>query len=119
VGTVQMMQGVKWNWDVGEVSYPGRKPVQLTRQQSDILEILWRRYPGPASKEVILSQLYGRIAEPEAADAIVKVQAGHIRRKFRSAGLPVEIEGVRSVGYILRFADGEIANGNIGNINAP
>lgn len=113
MSAVQVIRGVTWNWEVGEVSYPGVKPVQLTRQQADILEILWRRHPGPASKDVILSQLYGRAAEPEAADAIVKVQAGHIRRKFQSAGLPVKVEGVRSVGYILRFADGDVANGNI------
>ncbi|WP_162136977.1 autoinducer binding domain-containing protein [Magnetospirillum molischianum] len=95
--------GIHFDWESGEVRQ-NSSAAMLSRQQSDLMEILWRCHPRPARKEAIVSQLYGAADEPATAEDTVRVQVAQLRRKLTQAAVSVNITTVRSVGYRLDFA---------------
>lgn len=85
------------------VSVAGR-PVELTRREVCLLEVLLG-HPGKAfSKNELLDQLYG--FEKEAGPNAIELYVGRLRRKL--AGANVKIQTLRGVGYqILDLPDAQ------------
>lgn len=76
----------------------GEQPVPLTARELSVLELLMRRYPSLVTRQAIAIHAW-----PDEADALgsntVAVHIARLRAKL--AGLAVEIETVRGMGYRL------------------
>ena len=78
----------------------GERPIDLTRTEFALLELLLRN-PGRAlTREVIMDRVWGYELEP--ASNSLEVFVGYLRRKTEAAGEPRLIHTVRGVGYQLR-----------------
>ena len=76
------------------------QPLHTTRREYAILELLSLRKGSTLTKEIIMSQLYGGMDEPEIK--IIDVFICKLRRKLSSAGCENLIEVVWGRGYLLR-----------------
>ncbi len=78
----------------------GRRPVQLTRREFDLLDLLMR-HPGQVlDRSTILSEVWG--FDFLGGSNVVDVYVGYLRQKLELAGEVRLIETVRGVGYTLR-----------------
>lgn len=79
----------------------GRRKINLTETEYQVLEILWDRAPEVVSRDTILGILYKGKAKPGART--IDVFISHIRQKLQITGNDFEfIEAVRGRGWILR-----------------
>jgi two-component system cell cycle response regulator CtrA len=77
------------------------KPVQLSRKEYGILELLSLRKGATVTKEMFLGYLYGGMDEPEMK--IIDVFVCHLRKKLAQAtGGNHYIQTVWGRGYVLR-----------------
>lgn len=81
-----------------EVTISGN-PVQLSRRELSILEILLRRFGRVVPKDVLEEKLYAFDQEPESN--AVSVHVHHLRRKLKTQAASVEVHTVRGIGYLL------------------
>lgn len=81
-----------------EVAISGN-PVQLSRRELSILEILLRRFGRVVPKDVLEEKLYAFDQEPESN--AVSVHVHHLRRKLKTQAASVEVHTVRGIGYLL------------------
>lgn len=98
-------ESAKGDLTVGGVAHVSRggHVVNLTVAQMKILRLLWRRYPGIATRENIMDALYGDEPGPEGQYATMKVQISKLRTRLRLLG--VGIESVRDQGYQLTLTE--------------
>jgi two-component system response regulator MprA len=78
----------------------GSRPVDLTRTEFALLELLLRNAGRPLPRETIMDRVWGWESEPTSNS--LEVFVGYLRRKTEAAGEPRLIHTVRGVGYVLR-----------------
>ena len=78
----------------------GDRPVDLTRTEYALLELLLRNAGRPLPRDVIMDRVWGWESEPTSNS--LEVFVGYLRRKTESGGEPRLIHTVRGVGYVLR-----------------
>ena len=81
-------------------AYRGDRPIDLTRTEYALLELLLRNACRVLTREVIVDRVWGYELEP--ASNSLEVFIGYLRRKTEAAGEPRLIHTVRGVGYQLR-----------------
>jgi DNA-binding response OmpR family regulator len=84
-----------------KVTVAGR-PVELTRREFDLLEVLARNQGIVLSRSTLLERVWGY--DFEVTDNAVDTFAGYLRRKLEAGGAPRMIHTVRGVGFVLRAA---------------
>jgi two-component system response regulator MprA len=78
----------------------GERPVDLTRTEYALLELLLRNAGRPQPRDVIMDRVWGWESEPTSNS--LEVFVGYLRRKTEAGGEPRLIHTVRGVGYVLR-----------------
>jgi two-component system, OmpR family, response regulator MprA len=78
----------------------GDRPIDLTRTEFALLELLLRNAGRPLPRETIMDRVWGWESEPTSNS--LEVFVGYLRRKTESAGESRLIHTVRGVGYVLR-----------------
>src|SRR5690242_19511336 len=76
------------------------RPIDLTRTEYSLLELLMRNAGRPLTRDVIMERVWGWESEPTSNS--LEVFIGYLRRKTESEGEPRLIHTVRGVGYVLR-----------------
>ncbi len=80
------------------------KPVDVTRTEFSILELLMSNTDIVLERAVIYDRIWGYDFDGDSRS--LDVHVGYLRRKLEAAGLPRLIETVRGVGFVLRPGDG-------------
>jgi len=75
-------------------------PVELTRREFDLLEVLARNKGIVMSRALLLERVWGY--DFEVTDNAVDTFAGYLRRKLETGGASRMIHTVRGVGFVLR-----------------
>lgn len=78
----------------------GDRPIDLTRTEYALLELLMRNAGRPLPRDVIMERVWGWESEPTSNS--LEVFIGYLRRKTESEGESRLIHTVRGVGYVLR-----------------
>jgi two-component system response regulator MprA len=78
----------------------GERPIDLTRTEFALLELLLRNAGRPLPRETIMDRVWGWESEPTSNS--LEVFVGYLRRKTEASGEPRLIHTVRGVGYVLR-----------------
>jgi two-component system, OmpR family, response regulator MprA len=78
----------------------GARPVDLTRTEFALLELLLRNAGRPLPRETIMDRVWGWESEPTSNS--LEVFVGYLRRKTEALGEARLIHTVRGVGYVLR-----------------
>jgi two-component system, OmpR family, response regulator MprA len=78
----------------------GGRPIDLTRTEFALLELLLRNAGRPLPRETIMDRVWGWESEPTSNS--LEVFVGYLRRKTEASGEPRLIHTVRGVGYVLR-----------------
>jgi len=78
----------------------GNRPIDLTRTEYSLLELLMRNAGRPLTRDVIMERVWGWESEPTSNS--LEVFIGYLRRKTESEGESRLIHTVRGVGYVLR-----------------
>jgi two-component system, OmpR family, response regulator MprA len=78
----------------------GERPIDLTRTEYALLELLMRNAGRPLTRDVIMERVWGWESEPTSNS--LEVFVGYLRRKTESDGESRLIHTVRGVGYVLR-----------------
>ena len=78
----------------------GDRPVDLTRTEYALLELLLRNAGRPLTRDVIMDRVWGWESEPTSNS--LEVFVGYLRRKTEAGGESRLIHTVRGVGYVLR-----------------
>jgi two-component system OmpR family response regulator len=81
------------------VTAPDGRPVSLTFAEFELLALLMNQANATLPRAQILQQVFGRSAG--LYDRSVDVLLSRLRRKLSQAGVSLNIESVRSVGYML------------------
>jgi two-component system response regulator MprA len=76
------------------------RPIELTRTEFALLELLMRNAGRPLQRDVIMDRVWGWESEPTSNS--LEVFIGYLRRKTEATGEPRLIHTVRGVGYVLR-----------------
>jgi two-component system response regulator MprA len=76
------------------------QPIDLTRTEFALLELLLRNAGRPLPRETIMDRVWGWESEPTSNS--LEVFVGYLRRKTEASGGPRLIHTVRGVGYVLR-----------------
>jgi two-component system, OmpR family, response regulator MprA len=85
---------------VARTVHRGGRPIDLTRTEFALLELLLRNAGRPLPRDVIMDRVWGWESEPTSNS--LEVFIGYLRRKTESDGEPRLIQTVRGVGYVLR-----------------
>ncbi|MFF0450430.1 response regulator transcription factor [Streptomyces sp. NPDC004609] len=83
----------------------GGRPVELTRTEFTLLELLLAHPRQVLTREQILKSVWGFDFEPSSNSLDVYVM--YLRRKTEAGGEPRLVHTVRGVGYVLRTGGGE------------
>ncbi|MGW6454649.1 response regulator transcription factor [Streptomyces sp. NPDC055078] len=83
----------------------GTRPVELTRTEFTLLELLLAHPRQVLTREQILKSVWGFDFEPSSNSLDVYVM--YLRRKTEAGGEPRLVHTVRGVGYVLRAGGGE------------
>ncbi len=85
-----------------ELVYKG-KPIELTKKEYQLLEILFRNCNQVVTREVLFERIWGLDTDvsDNALDALVKL----VRKKIDHNGHPSCIQNVRGIGYKVRISD--------------
>jgi DNA-binding response OmpR family regulator len=75
------------------------KTMELSPTEFALLEVLMRNEGRVMTREQILDHVWGYESWPESN--LVAVYATYLRQKFKQLGIPVQIKGIRGVGYVL------------------
>jgi two-component system response regulator MprA len=78
----------------------GDRPIDLTRTEFALLELLLRNAGRPLPRETIMDRVWGWESEPTSNS--LEVFVGYLRRKTEANGESRLIHTVRGVGYVLR-----------------
>ena len=78
----------------------GSRPIDLTRTEFALLELLMRNAGRPLPRDVIMDRVWGWESEPTSNS--LEVFVGYLRRKTEAGGELRLIHTVRGVGYVLR-----------------
>jgi two-component system response regulator MprA len=78
----------------------GARPIDLTRTEFALLELLLRNAGRPLPRETIMDRVWGWESEPTSNS--LEVFVGYLRRKTEASGESRLIHTVRGVGYVLR-----------------
>jgi two-component system response regulator MprA len=78
----------------------GERPIDLTRTEYALLELLMRNAGRPLQRDVIMDRVWGWESEPTSNS--LEVFIGYLRRKTEADGEARLIHTVRGVGYVLR-----------------
>jgi two-component system response regulator MprA len=78
----------------------GDRPIDLTRTEFALLELLLRNAGRPLPRETIMDRVWGWESEPTSNS--LEVFVGYLRRKTEASGESRLIHTVRGVGYVLR-----------------
>jgi two-component system, OmpR family, response regulator MprA len=84
----------------GHTVHRGRRPVELTRTEFLLLELLLRHPRQVLTRRQIFERVWGYDFGP--ASNSLEVYVGYLRRKLEAAGEPRLLQTVRGVGYVLR-----------------
>jgi two-component system, OmpR family, response regulator MprA len=78
----------------------GDRPIDLTRTEFALLELLMRNAGRPLQRDVIMDRVWGWESEPTSNS--LEVFIGYLRRKTEAGGEARLIHTVRGIGYVLR-----------------
>jgi two-component system, OmpR family, response regulator MprA len=78
----------------------GGRPIDLTRTEFALLELLLRNAGRPLPRETIMDRVWGWESEPTSNS--LEVFVGYLRRKTEASGEARLLHTVRGVGYVLR-----------------
>ncbi|QMU72634.1 response regulator transcription factor [Streptacidiphilus sp. P02-A3a] len=82
-----------------EVSYQGQ-PVELTRREYELLEVLTRNAGIVLSRDQLLERVWGY--DFDVRTDVVDTFVSYLRRKLEAGGRPRLVRTVRGVGFVLR-----------------
>jgi two-component system response regulator MprA len=85
---------------VAHTVHRGDRPVDLTRTEYALLELLLRNAGRPLPRDVIMDRVWGWESEPTSNS--LEVFIGYLRRKTEAGGERRLLHTVRGVGYVLR-----------------
>jgi two-component system response regulator MprA len=80
----------------------GERPIELTRTEWQLLELLLRHPEQVLTREQVLERVWGYDFGPTSNP--LEVYVGYLRRKLEAGGEPRIVQTVRGVGYVLRGA---------------
>jgi DNA-binding response OmpR family regulator len=80
----------------------GETPIDLTRREFALLELLMRNHDRPLTKQEILDHVWGSGYRRDAN--VVEVYVGYLRRKVDQPFDRATVETLRGKGYVLRSA---------------
>lgn len=83
----------------GHRAWWGQQPLELSKTEFDLLELLVRNAGIVLSHTVIYERIWGYDFGPDSKNLAVYI--GYLRRKLENAGAPALIRTVRAVGYSL------------------
>jgi two-component system response regulator MprA len=99
-GSAYLVVGdLKLNPDTREV-YRGKRALDLTTREFELLEHLMRNARLVVSRQALLDEVWGY--HPFAETNTVDVFVSNLRRKLESGGEPRLLHTVRGAGYVLR-----------------
>lgn len=98
-GNTFKLDGMKVDMTARSVTAPGGEAVALTFAEFELLALLLAKANATLPRSEILQQVFGRNAG--LYDRSVDVLLSRLRRKLSKAGVNLNIESVRSVGYML------------------
>lgn len=98
-GNCLVLDGMTVDTVLRSVTAPGGAAVSLTFAEFELLSLLLSRANATLPRTEILQQVFGRSAG--LYDRSVDVLLSRLRRKLSQAGVSLNIESVRSVGYML------------------
>ena len=78
----------------------GRKQIELTRREYDLLELLARNAGRVLTKERIFERIWGY--DNDAGLEVIKVYINYLRAKLNEGGEADPIQAVRGVGYMFK-----------------
>jgi two-component system, OmpR family, response regulator MprA len=78
----------------------GKRPIELTSKEYDLLRYLMRHPRQVLTREQILQEVWGY--DFGGDDNVLEVYIGYLRKKTEAGGEPRLIQTVRGVGYVLR-----------------
>jgi two-component system response regulator MprA len=78
----------------------GDRPIELTRTEFDLLELLIRNAGLVMAREVIYERIWGY--DFETTSNPLDVYVGYLRRKLEAGGEPRLLQTVRGIGYVIR-----------------
>ncbi len=81
-------------------TWRGRRAIDLTSKEYDLLRFLLRHPRQVLSREQILQEVWGY--DFGGDDNVLEVYVGYLRKKTEAGGEPRLIQTVRGVGYVLR-----------------
>ena len=82
------------------LAWRGGEPLELTKREYDLLELLMRNSGHVLTKGCIFERVWGY--DSEAGLEVIKVYMNYIRAKLNAGGKPDLIHAVRGVGYVLK-----------------
>jgi two-component system, OmpR family, response regulator MprA len=82
--------------------YRGRRGIELTKTEFDVLELLMRNTPIVLTRSQIYQHIWGFDFDTDSRS--LDVYIGYLRRKTEEGGAPRLIRTVRNVGYTIRPA---------------
>jgi DNA-binding response OmpR family regulator len=106
-GTASLTVGdLRLNPDTREV-FRGRRPVELTNREFELLEHLMRNERLVVSRERLLEEVWGY--DPMAMTNTIDVFISNLRRKLEAGGEPRILHTKRGAGYVVKAARDEAA----------
>jgi two-component system response regulator MprA len=78
----------------------GDRPIELTKTEFDILELLVRNADIVLSRSQIYEEIWGY--DFESSSKSLDVHVGYLRRKLEDGGEPRVLHTVRGIGYVVR-----------------
>jgi two-component system, OmpR family, response regulator MprA len=78
----------------------GKRPVELTQREFELLEHLMRNERLVVSREKLLDEVWGY--DPFSVTNTIEVFVSNLRRKLESGGEPRLLHTIRGAGYVLR-----------------
>ncbi len=96
--TVLTAGSLELDTETRRVSVAG-KPIEMSVREAELLELLMRRIDKVVPKRVLEDQLFG--SGGALGSNAVEVYVHRIRRHLKAADLPLTVQTVRGVGYML------------------
>lgn len=81
------------------------KEVELSKTEAGVLRIIFEKYPGVASREELLSEIWDD--ETFVEENTLNVTISRLRRRLEQVGSRLVVKSVRGVGYRIGEADHE------------
>lgn len=102
-----VLNGVVINKDSLKLEYQ-EQVISLTKNEKDILTVLFENYPNPVKRSQLLQVLWDTDIFVE--ENTLNVNIGRARKRLQELNCPLTIKAVRNVGYVVEMTEHEKSN---------